>query len=772
METGVERIVDQVVNPKINTVFLSQVEDVVYKSLGIEKPSRSENKSLDTPLKISIIENLLPTDLEAISPDSDIHDDELNVTDENVTEKVINGSNENTREELNDSKMDEDESPPFEPLEESVTLMPLEENSVDSHLSTFSGIASHDSNQSREQKVPQVDISNQDSQISKHSSDEQMSMSISDDNETKMEVSEDSRYSKSSKSRDSTSKFEFNQDSQSNSDKSVPVDKKRDENREHKNSSKHKSSKSERRSSKDRDKDKKSESKDKKDKHSSSKDSKNSKDKRDSKSSKSHDKDKSKNKSSSGRHSSSSRDKSSSSSSKKESHSKSKSSDKEALKSNAKDHSKDSKLKDKGETKSTHSSRKHSSEKDKKDDKRKHSSSSHHKDKKDSKKDSKKETKDDHFSSKQGRRDRRSTDRDSNDGHSGQNGASNVALDLTSSTQSQKQSQESSSSNSGSADSCNSETDAVENTSLAMDFQRIKIIKPKFASNIHEAKRLMKIRKELDKIEKSNQLSLDLATNNSLLLISKPKGNENGLLDTVIDSSGKEENFQSSKVGSPSLENSVVMKETLDAIEEKFSKRAMKHSNEDYGEDNVDSGCNNLKRSDKKSKKKKGVKCENAENNVDTQNLIEAENQLECDDCLYFDTSLLPESQRYLKYAKSEMERLEQSIESMSSTKKLNNTVSPLMETSPRKNMKRKRNSDVANNNKNILIHIDNKEEGSVANNIHCDMVKRTRKSTQIVTVLNDNFPLPLSPADSEKSVDRKVEVNGRTKRNNVQTKG
>jgi hypothetical protein len=38
----VERIVDQVVNPKILTVFMPQVEDVVYKFLGIEKPKKAK----------------------------------------------------------------------------------------------------------------------------------------------------------------------------------------------------------------------------------------------------------------------------------------------------------------------------------------------------------------------------------------------------------------------------------------------------------------------------------------------------------------------------------------------------------------------------------------------------------------------------------------------------------------------------------------------------------------------------------------------------------
>ena len=39
LDIGIERIVDQVVNPKIMTVFVLQVEDIVYKFLGLEKPN-------------------------------------------------------------------------------------------------------------------------------------------------------------------------------------------------------------------------------------------------------------------------------------------------------------------------------------------------------------------------------------------------------------------------------------------------------------------------------------------------------------------------------------------------------------------------------------------------------------------------------------------------------------------------------------------------------------------------------------------------------------
>lgn len=41
LDTGVERIVDQVVNPKVHAVFMPQVEDVVYRVQGIPKPEKT-----------------------------------------------------------------------------------------------------------------------------------------------------------------------------------------------------------------------------------------------------------------------------------------------------------------------------------------------------------------------------------------------------------------------------------------------------------------------------------------------------------------------------------------------------------------------------------------------------------------------------------------------------------------------------------------------------------------------------------------------------------
>lgn len=34
---------DQIVNPKINSIFLSSVEDEVYKYMGVERPAPAED---------------------------------------------------------------------------------------------------------------------------------------------------------------------------------------------------------------------------------------------------------------------------------------------------------------------------------------------------------------------------------------------------------------------------------------------------------------------------------------------------------------------------------------------------------------------------------------------------------------------------------------------------------------------------------------------------------------------------------------------------------
>ncbi|KAI5641061.1 COMPASS (Complex proteins associated with set1p) component shg1 domain-containing protein [Phthorimaea operculella] len=112
LEQGVERIVDQVVNPKVASVFIPQVEDLVYNYLGIprKKSSAGPETSNGKP------EDLLPTDLEAVSPGSvkstddkdmdtsdskddkmDVDDKTNNIKDDSMTFESFDKEKEDTR---------------------------------------------------------------------------------------------------------------------------------------------------------------------------------------------------------------------------------------------------------------------------------------------------------------------------------------------------------------------------------------------------------------------------------------------------------------------------------------------------------------------------------------------------------------------------------------------------------------------------------------------------------------------------------------------------
>lgn len=225
LDAGVERIVDQVVNPKVYSVFMSQIEDVVYKFLGIERPKVKEKNGACG------LKDLLPKDLDPVSPESDknslkdvslesldasdINDvdgrqfdkaseqkllDEEIYRDKNKTspeiehifseEKTLDEScktlnktdsslNLNTSGKSDDKMEDEDEevSPTFEPID----IMNLNESNIsnDSHLSGISELTSHRSRSvdfSNELSRDNFDCSNQDSQLSKVSSDSRLSI--------------------------------------------------------------------------------------------------------------------------------------------------------------------------------------------------------------------------------------------------------------------------------------------------------------------------------------------------------------------------------------------------------------------------------------------------------------------------------------------------------------------------------------------------------------------------------------------------------------------
>ncbi|XP_076681669.1 uncharacterized protein LOC143375915 [Andrena cerasifolii] len=222
LDAGVERIVDQVVNPKVYSVFMSQIEDVVYKFLGIERPKAKERNGACG------LKDLLPKDLDPVSPESDknsLKDVSLESVDamedlearkeeklfyeqksqeEDIPvernkinslengqiyseEKGENGKAFNkTGSNLNlnisgksDDKTEEDEedSPTFEPID----IMNLNESNIsnDSHLSGISELTSHRSRSPdfcNELSRDNFDYSNQDSQLSKVSSDSRLSI--------------------------------------------------------------------------------------------------------------------------------------------------------------------------------------------------------------------------------------------------------------------------------------------------------------------------------------------------------------------------------------------------------------------------------------------------------------------------------------------------------------------------------------------------------------------------------------------------------------------
>lgn len=190
LEAGVERIVDQVVNPKVSTVFQPNIEEMVYKHLGIEQPKvekleppglselRLENAPClqeDNPAAAAAAPplppteppatdvpsadtapvpedtDMLPTDLEAVSSP------ELNNpgTADNSPQKEEPQSKIEQTVEEDDVKMevDDEESPPFEPILVEVkpplppAMAPPEECMLktESQESDISGLTSQDS---------------------------------------------------------------------------------------------------------------------------------------------------------------------------------------------------------------------------------------------------------------------------------------------------------------------------------------------------------------------------------------------------------------------------------------------------------------------------------------------------------------------------------------------------------------------------------------------------------------------------------------------------
>ncbi|XP_014235934.1 biorientation of chromosomes in cell division protein 1-like 1 [Trichogramma pretiosum] len=252
LDVGIERIVDQVVNPKIYSNFMPHIEDVVYKYMGIERPKPQKNGSCD-------LTDLLPKDLDPISESDSEKESEKNlvmdikkeddddmeiketITEEmekpssnvseekpilsssivpEVKEETITLENQESMEveesvsekvELNTSiksddanktEEDEEESPMFEPIE---AIHAAESNmSNDSPMSGISELTSPTSrspdylvNTARDN----FDGSNQDSQFSKVSSNSHLSIvtDIGSSNQASNSLSESKDDIKSSK---------------------------------------------------------------------------------------------------------------------------------------------------------------------------------------------------------------------------------------------------------------------------------------------------------------------------------------------------------------------------------------------------------------------------------------------------------------------------------------------------------------------------------------------------------------------------------------------
>uniref|UniRef100_A0A182QP84 BOD1/SHG1 domain-containing protein n=1 Tax=Anopheles farauti TaxID=69004 RepID=A0A182QP84_9DIPT len=161
LDTGVERIVDQVVNPKIATIFQPKVEEIVYNYFGIEKPKSSFNGSEH----VSAPAESLLEDLEAVSPDSD-KKSEGSLTPppppppppppEESEEHVVENMDIDEDEPQDESKEQDDfESPAFEPLEVR-SPSKSKDDTNDSHSSAISGLTSQESVESdvKEDAIP------------------------------------------------------------------------------------------------------------------------------------------------------------------------------------------------------------------------------------------------------------------------------------------------------------------------------------------------------------------------------------------------------------------------------------------------------------------------------------------------------------------------------------------------------------------------------------------------------------------------------------------
>lgn len=242
LDLGVERIVDQVVNPKVYSTFMPEIEDVVYMFLGMERPKRRERNGHCS------LKDLLPKDLDPVSPESgpnSVKNESWDVVNEvtneesrahtpppktepletlktetkkvdfaeKVEEAAPSDGNLNNSGKLEEKPEEEEEdSPSFEPID----IMNINESnwSNDSNLSGISELTSHrDQSQSPDYEYSRdhFDASNQDSQLSKVSSTSRLSIvtDVGSSNQASSSAPDAKIDDKDAKSKDGHRNFDF-----------------------------------------------------------------------------------------------------------------------------------------------------------------------------------------------------------------------------------------------------------------------------------------------------------------------------------------------------------------------------------------------------------------------------------------------------------------------------------------------------------------------------------------------------------------------------------
>ncbi|XP_023176566.2 biorientation of chromosomes in cell division protein 1-like 1 isoform X2 [Drosophila hydei] len=188
LDKGVDHIVDQVVNPKVATIFEPKIESIAYKYLGITPPPPPTNPPPRPPLlpapplppytghglghmnggsllKVETTASLLPTDLEQISPDSDRATVKSDAKDDSKDDELPPGVD-------MDDILDEDDatSPAFEPASS------IKEDTNNASLNTSDSVkdVKELANDSRDAGASQA------SQLSQVSSDSRLTIASTD----------------------------------------------------------------------------------------------------------------------------------------------------------------------------------------------------------------------------------------------------------------------------------------------------------------------------------------------------------------------------------------------------------------------------------------------------------------------------------------------------------------------------------------------------------------------------------------------------------------